>query len=114
MNEITNIIVSSALSVLAIAFGLGVRAIKQYLLKEGGQKALDIAEILARNAVQATEQVADKLDVHGEQKLEKARHVVISGLEQQGIHLTNSQIDNFIEAAVKQMNDNWKGSYEEK
>ena len=109
MNQITDIIVSSAMSILAIAAGLAVKAIKEYLLKEGGQKAVEIAEILARNAVQATEQVADKLDIHGEQKLEKARHVVINGLEQQGIHLTNSQIDNFIEAAVKQMNDSWKG-----
>ena len=109
MNQITDIIVTSAMGILTILAGIVVQEVKKYLLKKGGKKAVEIAEILAKTAVEATEQVADKLDIHGDKKLAQARSQVTKGLEQYGITLTNSQIDSFIEAAVKQMNASWKG-----
>lgn len=109
MNQITEIIISSAMGILTILAGIVVQEVKKYLIAKGGKKAVEIAEILAKNAVNATEQVADKLDIHGEQKLSLAKETVVKGLEQYNIYLTQSQIDSFIEAAVKQANQAWKG-----
>lgn len=109
MNQITDIIVTSAMGILTILAGIVVQEVKKYLLKKGGKKAVEIAEILAINAVKATEQVADKLDIHGDEKFDYAKNAVTKGLDQYNIHLTQSQLESFIEAAVKQMNDSWKG-----
>lgn len=108
MDQITSIITSSAMSILVVLTGVVVQAIKKYLLMRGGKKAIEIVEILAKNAVRATEQVADKLDIHGAEKLEHAKASLIDGLESQNIHLTNQELNTFIEAAVKAANDEWK------
>lgn len=108
MDQITNIITTSAMSILVVLTGIVVQAIKKYLLMRGGKKALEVVEILARNAVQATEQVADKLDIHGKDKLEYAKTSLIEGLELHNIYLTNDQLNTFIESAVKTANDAWK------
>lgn len=108
MDQITSIITSSAMSIFVVLTGIVVKAIKDYLLLKGGKKAVEIVEILAKNAVNATEQVADKLDIHGAEKLEHAKTSLIEGLESQNIHLTNQELNTFIEAAVKKANDEWK------
>ena len=108
MDQITSIITSSAMSILVVLTGVVVQAIKKYLLMRGGKKAIEIVEILAKNAVRATEQVADKLEIHGSEKLEHATASLIDGLESQNIHLTNQELNTFIEAAVKAANDEWK------
>ena len=108
MNQITDIVTSSAMSILVILVGIVVQAVKKYLLTRGGKKALEVAEILANNAVNATEQVADKLDIHGKDKLEYAKTSLIEGLEAHNIYLTNEQLNTFIESAVKTANDAWK------
>ena len=102
MNQITDIVVSGAMSILVVLVGIVVNSVKQYLLTRGGKKAL------AKNAVQATEQVADKLDIHGAEKLEHAKTSLIEGLEAYNIYLTNDQLNTFIESAVKTANDAWK------
>jgi len=108
MDQIASIITSSAMSILVVLTGIVVQAIKKYLLMRGGKKAIEIVEILAKNAVNATEQVADKLDIHGKDKLEHAKTSLIEGLESQNIHLTNQELNTFIEAAVKRANEEWK------
>ena len=96
MDQITNIITTSAMSILVVLTGIVVQAIKKYLVMRGGKKAIEIVEILAKNAVNATEQVADKLDIHGKDKLEHAKTSLIEGLESQNIHLTNQELNTFI------------------
>lgn len=108
MDQITNIITSSAMSIFVVLTGIIVQALKKYLYMRGGKKAIEIVEILAKNAVRATEQVAEKLDIHGAEKLEHAKTSLIEGLESQNIHLTNEELNTFIEAAVKAANDEWK------
>ncbi|TYL17325.1 phage holin, LLH family, partial [Streptococcus pyogenes] len=49
MQEITNSITGSSLSMLTILAGSVVKRVKDYLLKKGGEKAVKIAEIVARN-----------------------------------------------------------------
>ena len=100
-------------SILASLSALGVeipglQAVKKYLLTRGGKKALEVAEILANNAVHATEQVAGTLDIHGKDKMEHAKTSLIEGLEAYNINLTNDQLNTFIEAAVKKANEQWK------
>lgn len=108
MNQITDIVTSGAMSILVVMVGIIVQAVKKYLLTRGGKKAIEVAEILAKNAVNATEQVADKLDIHGKDKLEHAKTSLIEGLELNNIYLTNDQLNTFIESAVKSANDAWK------
>lgn len=108
MNQITEIITSSAMSILVVLVGIVVNAVKNYLTTRGGKKALEVVEILAKNAVSATEQVADKLDIHGKEKLEYAKTSLIEGLEANNIYLTNNQLNTFIESAVKTANEAWK------
>lgn len=108
MDQITNIITTSAMSIFVVLTGVVVKALKDYLLIRGGKKAIQVVEILAKNAVNATEQVAGALDIHGKDKLEHAKTSLIEGLESQNIHLTNEELNTFIEAAVKAANDEWK------
>lgn len=108
MNQITDIVTTGAMSILVILVGIVVQAVKKYLLTRGGKKALEVAEILANNAVNATEQVAETLDIHGKDKMEHAKTSLIEGLEAYNINLTNDQLNTFIEAAVKKANEQWK------
>ncbi|MDV8723365.1 phage holin [Streptococcus pneumoniae] len=109
MQQITEIIIDFATSFLTVAVGGIVKAVKDYLLRKGGEKAVIIAEILAKNAVHAVEQVASETGYKGEEKLEQARAKVRAELTKYNISMTDKDLDTFVESAVKQMNDAWKG-----
>ena len=66
-------------------------------------------EILAKNAVNAVEQVATETGFKGYEKLEQARDKVRAELTKYNISMTDKDLDTFVESAVKQMNDAWKG-----
>ena len=82
---------------------------KEYLLQKGGEKAVKIAEILAKNAVHAVEQVAQETGYKGDEKLEQAKVYMISELKKYNVSMTDKELEVFVESAVKQMNDAWKG-----
>ena len=109
MQQITEIIVASATGILTILAGIAVKSIKDFLIKKGGEKTIKIVEILAKNAVNAVEQVASETGYKGEEKLEQARAKIRSELSKYNISMTDKDLDTFIEASVKQMNDAWKG-----
>lgn len=109
MQQINEILLNGAISILVILAGIAVKAVKDYLIKEGGEKAVKIAEILAKNAVHAVEQVAAETGYKGEEKLEQARDKVRAELTKYNISMTDKDLDTFVESAVKQMNDSWKG-----
>ena len=71
-------------------------------------KAL-ITEILAKNAVNAVEQVAKETGIKGADKLAEAKAAMLNELEKYNVYMTDKDLDVFIESAVKKMNDNWKG-----
>ncbi|KPJ22380.1 phage holin, partial [Streptococcus phocae] len=73
------------------------------------EKAVKIAEIVARNAVEAVEQIAYDKDINGIEKLTEAKVAVRDELSKHNVYLSDKQMEVFIEAAVKRMNDNWKG-----
>ena len=108
MTQITEIILASATGILTILAGIAVKSIKDYLIQKGGEKAVIIAEILAKNAVHAVEQVAQETGFKGDEKLEQARDKVRAELTKYNISMTDKDLDTFVESAVKQMNDAWK------
>lgn len=109
MQQITEIIIASATGILTVLAGIAVKSIKDFLIKKGGEKTIKIVEILAKNAVNAVEQVAQETGFKGEEKLEQARTKIRAELTKYGISMTDRDLDTFVESAVKQMNDAWKG-----
>lgn len=109
MQQITEIIVASATGILTILAGVAVKSIKDFLIKKGGEKTIKIVEILAKNAVNAVEQVAAETGYKGEEKLEQARTKIRAELTKYNISMTDKDLDTFVESAVKQMNEAWKG-----
>ncbi|HHA8121273.1 TPA: phage holin [Streptococcus pneumoniae] len=107
MQQITEIIIAFATSFLTVAVGGIVKAVKDYLLRKGGEKAVIIAEILAKNAVNAVEQVAAETGYKGDEKLAQARAKIRAELTKYNISMTDRDLDTFVESAVKQMNDTW-------
>lgn len=109
MQQINEILINGAVSILVILVGITVKAIKEYLVQKGGEKTIKIVEILAKNAVNAVEQVASETGFKGEEKLEQARTKIRAELSKYNIYMTDSDLDTFVESAVKQMNDAWRG-----
>ena len=109
MQQINEILLNGAISILVILLGIAVKAIKEYLVQKGGEKTIKIVEILAKNAVNAVEQVSFTTGYNGHEKLEHARNKIRAELNKYNINMTDSDLDTFVESAVKQMNDAWKG-----
>lgn len=109
MQQINEILINGAISILVILLGIAVKAVKDYLIKKGGEKTIKIVEILAKNAVHAVEQVASETGYKGEEKLEQARTKIRAELGKYNISMTDKELDTFVESAVKRMNDAWKG-----
>ena len=109
MQQITEIIIASATGILTVLAGIAVKSIKDFLVKKGGEKTIKIVEILAKNAVNAVEQVSAETGYKGEEKLEQARIKIRAELNKYNIGMTDKDLDTFVESAVKQMNDAWKG-----
>ena len=109
MQQINEIISNGVISILIILLGIVVKAVKEYLVKKGGEQTVKIVEILAKNAVNAVEQVASETGFKGEEKLEQARTKIRAELTKYNINMTDRDLDTFVESAVKQMNDTWKG-----
>ena len=109
MQQITELIIASATGILTVLAGIAVKSIKDFLIKKGGEKTIKIVEILAKNAVNAVEQVAQETGFKGEEKLEQARTKIRAELNKYNISMTDKDLDTFVESAVKQMNDAGKG-----
>ena len=108
MSQFNELIIAFATGFLAVAVGGIVKAVKEYLLQKGGEKAVKIAEILAKNEVHAVEQVATETGYKGDEKLEQAKVYMISELKKYNVSMTDKELEVFVESAVKQMNDAWK------
>ncbi|HGK7331384.1 TPA: phage holin [Streptococcus suis] len=109
MEHLTELILGAATGIIGIIGGMIVHEVKKYLIAKGGKRAVEITEILARNAVNAVEQIT-KLDQDNHvDKLDMAKRRVTGQLAKYNIYMTDTQLETFIESAVKQMNDSWKG-----
>ena len=108
MQQINEILINGAVSILVILLGIAVKTVKDYLVKKGGEKTIKIVEILAKNAVNAVEQVASETGYKGQEKLEQARNKIRAELVKYNISMTDKELDTFVESAVKRMNEVWK------
>ena len=61
MEHLTELIFGTATGIFGIATWVIIHEAKKYLIAKGGKRAVEITEILARNAVNAVEQIT-KLD----------------------------------------------------
>ena len=109
MQQINEIIINAAISILVILTGIAVKTVKEYLVQKGGEKTIKIVEILAKNADNAVEQVSAETGYKGEEKLEQARTKIRAELSKYNISMTDKDLDTFVESAVKEMNDAWRG-----
>lgn len=109
MTQLNEFIIAFFTGFLAVATGSLVRVAKDYLIKKGGEKAIKIVEILAKNAVNAVEQVANETGSKGNEKLAQAKIHIMTELKKYNVNMSDKDIELFIESAVKQMNDAWKG-----
>ena len=109
MQQIQDIIISGAMGILTILAGIVVKAVKEFLIAKGGEKSIKIVELLAKNAVNAVEQVSKETGYKGEEKLSQAKGAVLNELEKYNIYMPKKDLDLYIESAVKQMESNWKG-----
>ena len=85
MNQITEIITGSVMSIMVILAGIVVQAVKKYLIAKCGEKAVLITEILAKNAVNAVEQVANETGYKGADKLASAKAQILTELQKYNI-----------------------------
>lgn len=108
MQHINEILLNGEISILVILIGIVVKAVKDYLIKKGGEQTVKIIEILAKNAVNAVEQVAAETGYKGDEKLAQARTKIRAELTKYKISMTDKDLDTFVESAVKQMNDAWR------
>ena len=108
MTQMTELIVASATGMMTVLVGIAVKAMKDYLIQKGGEKAVRIAEILAKNAVHAVEQVASETGYRGKEKLEQAKLSILTELKKYKIPMSDQDLDLFVDAAVKQMNEAWQ------
>lgn len=109
MQQIQEIVISGAMGILTILAGIVVKAVKDFLIAKGGEKSIKIVELLAKNAVNAVEQVSKETGYKGEEKLSQAKGAVLNELEKYNIYMPKKDLDLYIESAVKQMESNWKG-----
>lgn len=109
MNHLSELILGTATGIFGIVAGVVIHEVKKYLLAKGGKRAIEITEILARNAVNAVEQITKLDQEHHVDKLDMAKRRINSQLAKYNIYMTETQLETFIESAVKQMNDSWKG-----
>lgn len=108
MEHLTELTLGTATGIIGIIGGMIVHEIKKYLIAKGGKRAVEITEILARNAVNAVEQITKLDKEHHVDKLDMAKRRITSQLAKYDIYMTETQLETFIESAVKQMNDAWK------
>lgn len=103
MEDLMTIVLQSVATVLIALVGVLTKEAVKYLKEKGVIAQISQHKELAGLAVQMTEQVYKDFD--GDMKKEKAIKAFQKALEQKGISLSLTDIELFIESAVKEMND---------
>lgn len=113
MEALQEALINGAISIITVLIGIAVASLKQWLdakrLKietEQGKDRLEIIDTVAKTTVNYVEQVFK--DVKGGAKLMRALEVAQAELAKQGVHITDEQLNVFIESAVKEANEKWK------
>lgn len=95
-------VISLASVVITCLFGyIGLAVKKTYTKYVDNQVKKDVVE----TTVNYVEQVYT--DIHGNEKLQAAKDVVIGILNEKGINITDDELETLIEAAVYGLNQGW-------
>jgi len=104
MNEVLNAILPHIFQLVGILVGFAISfitlKIKNYLDNKMKNETI---KVIINNTVKCVEQVYK--DIHGKEKLEKAKELVLKQLNNKGIKITNEEIEILIESAVNTMNN---------
>lgn len=101
MQVVTSTIITGVGAILATSLGIVTRKIINYLNeKEVSQQTKDII----KTAVRATEQLYK--DIHGKEKLAKAKEYALELLESKGIEISDVELNLAIHDVVLALNEN--------
>lgn len=102
--EILNIILPELMKLLGVLIGLLIYVVTSKI-KETFKKQLenDIIKNIVDHTVKYVEQVFK--DIHGKEKLDKAKEVVYKLLNEKGIQMSDSELEILIESAVNTLNE---------
>lgn len=111
MEEIQTAILGALGTILVTLIGIATNKVVAYLNDKGITDKLARKQYLVDIAVNAAEQIYKNED--GATKLANARKEAIKLLNDNGINVTETELQNLIEASVKAMNDAVNSTKEE-
>lgn len=105
--ELTNAIISALGTILVALVGYLAQRLASYLKEKGITEKLANKQYLVDIAVKAVEQIYIHED--GARKFELAKQEALKLLADNGLSIEGHELDAFVEASVKAMNDGFKG-----
>lgn len=106
VQEVMPAVLQLLATVVLGTIGVVVPKIKKYFDDKGITQKIEQYDYLADIAVKAVEQIYWNED--GETKKQKAKEFVLDSLDDLGLDITPTQLDMFIESAVKRGKDEWE------
>jgi|GEM_PF-2051338 len=103
MEQIQTALLGALGTVLVTLIGIATNKVVAFLNDKGITEKLNRKQYLVDVAVNAAEQIYQNED--GKTKLVKARNQALDLLNDNGIDITGTELNNLIEASVKAMND---------
>lgn len=101
INQIAGNIIQTFLAILVAYLGIaGKRLYQKYINTE-------MKKIIVKDCVKAVEQIYR--DVHGSDKKAQCENYIVQLLYENGITITQNELDVMIEAAVQELNKTLKG-----
>ena len=106
-NIITEAILTGLATILVAFIGYLAQRVAAYLKEKGIAEQLESKSYLVDVAVNAVEQIYKNQDGHT--KFELAKEEAVKLLKNNGLEVSGSELDNFIESSVKAMKDGFVG-----
>lgn len=103
MGELQVAILNAAIGIIVALIGVITKKVVAFLDEKGITEKLNKKQYLVDIAVNAAEQVYQNED--GAVKLANARKEALKLLNDNGLNITDAELQNLIEASVKAMND---------
>lgn len=110
-DELMNAVVSGLVTILIALIGYVANALANFLKEKGLTNKLDKKKYLVDIAVNAIEQIYQQEE--GAVKLGKAKQEALRLLQENGLVISDTELQTFIESAVKAMNDGFNSTKDE-
>ena len=107
-DELMNAIVSGLGTILIALIGYVANALANYLKEKGLTNKLNKKKYLVDIAVNAIEQIYQNEE--GSKKLQYAKNEALRLLSENGLKVTETELNAFLESAVKAMNDGFNST----